>query len=143
MSRSSSVSTKDRASQNKRPKPPKQRRDDSESFDVRSQYTPFFPQPQGPTWAPPQQFAPMGPQPFNGAVPNNYPNPMQPQFIPPAPQFPQGMPISNMNNGSMQSNMPIYNPMQQVIISYSNLVKNSIDKFAAISSAKSATLPAS
>lgn len=115
MSRSSSVSTKDRASQNKRPKPPKQRRDDSESFDVRSQYTPFFPQPQGPTWAPTQQFTPMGPQPFNGVVQNNYLNPMQTQFIPPAPQFNPGMAINNMNSGNMQSNMPMYNPMPQVI----------------------------
>jgi hypothetical protein len=85
----------------------------------------------------------MAPQTFNGVVSNNYPNPLQTQFIPPAPQFPQGMPINNMNNGSMQSNMPVYNPMQQVIISYSNLVKDSINKFAAISSTKSATLPAS
>jgi hypothetical protein len=140
MSRSSSLSTKDRASQNKRPKAPKQRRDDSESFDVRSQYTPFFPQPQGPTWASTQQFAPTGPQPFNGVVQTNYPNPMQPQFIPqPAPQFNPGMPINNMNNG----NMPMYNPMSQVIHLHAILMDLQIDKSTAVSSAKPATLPTS
>jgi hypothetical protein len=61
----------------------------------------------------------MGPQPFNGVVQNNYPNPMQTQFIPPAPQFNPGMPINNMNGGNMQSNMPMYNPMPQVIHKYS------------------------
>jgi hypothetical protein len=57
----------------------------------------------------------MGPQPFNGVVQNNYLNPMQTQFIPPAPQFNPGMAINNMNSGNMQSNMPMYNPMPQVI----------------------------
>jgi len=120
MSRSSSVSTKDRASQNKKPKQTKQRRDDSESFDVRSQYTPFFPQPQGPTWAPAQQFAPMGPQQFNGVVQNNYPTPMQqPQFMPPTQQFNAGMPISNMNSGSI----PGYSAMPQVNMSTPHMLQ--------------------
>jgi hypothetical protein len=52
----------------------------------------------------------MGPQPFNGVVQNNYPNPMQSQFIPPAPQFNPGMPINAMNGGNMQ----VYNNMPQV-----------------------------
>ncbi len=109
MSRSSSVSTKDRASQNKRPKPPKQRRDDSESFDVRSQYTPFFPQPQPqPTWVSGAQY-PMSSQPFNGAMQTNYHNPMSlGQYIPQTQQF--GAPM--MNNGVMQG----YNNMSQVSI---------------------------
>jgi hypothetical protein len=109
MSRSSSVSTKDKAGQSKRPKPAKQRRDDSDSFDVRSQYTPFFPQQpvQGPTWAPAPQYAPMGPQqPFNGVVQNNYQNPMPPQFVPSAQQFNPVM----MNSGNIQP----YNNMPQV-----------------------------
>jgi hypothetical protein len=53
----------------------------------------------------------MGPQAFNGVVQNNYPNPMQSQFIPPAPQFNPGMPMNGMNNGNMQ----VYNTMPQVI----------------------------
>jgi hypothetical protein len=108
MSRSSSVSTKDRASQSKRPKATKQRRDDSESFDVRSQYTPFFPHPQPQvTWVPGPQYPPMVSQPFNGAVQNNYQNQMpMGQFVPPTPQFNAAM----MGNGSMQA----YNNMPQV-----------------------------
>jgi hypothetical protein len=106
MSRSSSVSTKDRASQNKRPKPAKQRRDDSDSFDSRSQYTPFFPQQQIQTWAPAPQYAPIGPQPFIAPVQNTYQNPMPPQFTPPPQQFNSAM----MNNGNLQT----YNSMPQV-----------------------------
>ncbi|KAF4628086.1 hypothetical protein G7Y89_g10070 [Cudoniella acicularis] len=105
MSRSSSVSTKDRSSQNRKPKPAKQRRDDSDSFDVRSQYTPFFPQPQMPTWTPTPHYSPVAPQPFNGPVQNLYQNPMPPQFTAPAQQFSS----SSMNNGNMQ----VYNPVPQ------------------------------
>jgi hypothetical protein len=105
MSRSSSVSTKDR-SQSKKPKAPKQRRDDSESFDVRSQYTPFYAQPQMPTWTPTPQYSPVGPQPFNGPVQSTYQHPMPAQFGPPTQQFNSGQ----MNNGSMQA----YNNIPQV-----------------------------
>ncbi|CAD6505090.1 BgTH12-00588 [Blumeria graminis f. sp. triticale] len=79
MSRSSSVSTKDRTSHNKRSKPLKQRRDDSENFDSRSQYTPFFPQPQGPTWIPSAQYSPIGTQSLCGNN-RNYQNPVSPQY---------------------------------------------------------------
>jgi hypothetical protein len=105
MSRSSSVSTKDRSGQAKRAKPAKQRRDDNESFDVRSQYTPFFPQQPMPTWAPTPQYSPVVPQQFNGSgVQGNYQNPMPQQFGPPNQQFNQVM----MNNPGVQtySNMP-------------------------------------
>jgi len=105
MSRSSSVSTKDR-SQSKKPKASKQRRDDSESFDVRSQYTPFYSQPQMPTWTPTPQYSPVGPQPFNGPVPNTYQHPMPAQFGPSTQQFNPGQ----MSNGNMQA----YNNMPQV-----------------------------
>jgi len=108
MSRSSSVSTKDRSGQAKRSKPAKQRRDDSEGFDVRSQYTPFFPQPQVPTWVPTPQYSPMMPQQFNNVVQNGYPNPMPQQFSPPNQQFSPPL----MNNGVM----PSYNNMPQVNI---------------------------
>lgn len=106
MSRSSSVSTKDRAGQGKRAKPAKQRRDDNESFDKRSEYTTFFPQQQMPTWVPGVQYPPMGPQQFNGGVQgSNFQNLMTPQFGSPNPQFNPGM----MNNPGMQ-----YNNMPQV-----------------------------
>jgi hypothetical protein len=100
MSRSSSVSTKDRASQGKKAKPAKQRREDSDNFDVRSQYTPFFPQqaPTGPTWAPAPQYAPMVPQQFNGVIQNGYQS-MPQQFGPQNPTFNPAM----MNNGNMQA----------------------------------------
>jgi hypothetical protein len=98
MSRSSSVSTKDRASQNKKPKQPKQRRDDAESFDVRSQYTPFFPQPQQPTWVAGPTY-PTAPQ---YGTPSPYQVPMNPQFgSSPQPFTPGLMPTSNMQYNSM------------------------------------------
>jgi hypothetical protein len=106
MSRSSSVSTKDRSGQSKRGKPAKQRRDDSENFDVRSQYTPFFPQQQVPTWVPTTQYSPMGPQQFNGVIQNGYQNSMPQQFGTPNQQFNPAM----MNNANMQT----YNNMPQV-----------------------------
>ncbi|ATZ49431.1 hypothetical protein BCIN_04g05820 [Botrytis cinerea B05.10] len=96
MSRSSSVSTKDKG---KRGKVGKQRRDDSESFDVRSQYTPYFPQQQNqPAWIPTQNFGAMGVQQYNGVMPNNYQNQMQPQYAPPPQPFNPAM----MSNGNMQ-----------------------------------------
>ncbi|KAL2071589.1 hypothetical protein VTL71DRAFT_12824 [Oculimacula yallundae] len=98
MSRSSSVSTKDKSAQSKRPKPPKQRRDDSENFDRRSEYTRFFPQPQVPTWVPQPQYAPMPTQPFTGAVQNNFQAAVAPQFVQPSQQYNPNM----MNSASMQ-----------------------------------------
>jgi hypothetical protein len=102
MSRSSSVSTKDRSG--KKSKPAKQRRDDSESFDVRSQYTPVFPQ-QGPTYYPNAQYSmpnaqypPMGSQQYSGVVQNGYANSMPQQFATPNQQFNPAM----MNNANMQ-----------------------------------------
>jgi hypothetical protein len=107
MSRSSSVSTKDKTGQSKKPKAAKQRRDDSESFDVRSQYTPFFPQPQMQSWIPTAHYAPMGPQQFSGGGQNAYQNSMPPQFVGQTQQF-SSIPV---NNGNMQT----YNNMPQVI----------------------------
>lgn len=109
MSRSSSVSVKDRAGQSKKVKPGKQRRDDSESFDVRSQYTPFFApqQQQQPTWAPIPQFVPVG-------LPQQFGNPMQSNFQPVNPQsFAQSsQQFSPVMMGP--GGMPPYNPMVQV-----------------------------
>ena len=94
MSRSSSISTKDRAAPGKKTKP-KQRRDDSDTFDVRSQYAPIFQQPQvhGPTWAPANQYA----TPHQGyTMPGQlaYSN-QQAQYV----QSPQYNPAMMQNNG--------------------------------------------
>lgn len=127
MSRSSSVSTKDKASQGKRTKGVKQRRDDSENFDVRSQYTPFFPQQQqqSPSWIPSPQYGPMALQPFNGMTQTNFQNPIAPQFVPP-PQFNPTM----MNNGNAQP----YNNVAQVKLYPLRLAANSLTKTKAVSS---------
>ncbi|OAA53234.1 r3h domain protein [Niveomyces insectorum RCEF 264] len=47
------MSAKDIANANNKTKAGKQRRDDSETFDSRSQYTPYYNYPQQPTWVPP------------------------------------------------------------------------------------------
>ncbi|RDL37880.1 R3H protein [Venustampulla echinocandica] len=104
MSRSSSISTKDRSSQSKRSKPVK-RRDDSENFDVRSQYTPFFPQTQVPTWTPTSHYSPMPPQTFNGTGQNMYHTSVPPQFNGPPQQFNP----TAVSNGNMQ----VYNNIPQ------------------------------
>lgn len=101
MSRSSSVSTKDRAGQSKRSKP-KQRRDDSDSFDVRSQYTPIFQQPQvqAPTWTPTTQYA-LPQQMYNPGGQGVYPNQMSNPYVP-TQQYP-----SMMHNGGVQTYAPM------------------------------------
>ncbi|CAK7565973.1 MAG: hypothetical protein SEPTF4163_003904 [Sporothrix epigloea] len=53
MSRASSISAKDRGNTGKKGKTVKQRRDDSESFESRSQFTPFYHQSQQATWVNP------------------------------------------------------------------------------------------
>lgn len=83
ISRSSSLSAKDRTVLAKKTKPPKQRRDDSESFDSRSQYAPFFPQPQVPTWIPSAQYPPIAPQFINGTN-RPFQMPLSPQQYNPA-----------------------------------------------------------
>lgn len=118
MSRSSSVSTKDRAAQNKRSKPLKQRRDDLDGFDVRSQYTPIFPQQQVPvpTWAPTPQYAHMGmQQPFNNTVPNSYQGQMAPHYVPTPQQFNIGM----LSSGNLQNYPNIPQPVSGLLNSSS------------------------
>ena len=107
MSRSSSVSTKDRSGLSRKAKSMKQRRDDSESFDVRSQYTPFFPQPQMPAWAPTPQYSPMAPQLYNGMVQGPYQGPVPTHYAASAQQF-----NPNISNGNMQA----YNAIPQVML---------------------------
>ncbi|RYP72509.1 hypothetical protein DL771_004149 [Monosporascus sp. 5C6A] len=82
VSRASSVSAKDKSNLGKRGKTGKQRRDDSESFDSRSQYTAYYP-PQQPNWTP--QYVPIGNPQFNGQLQQPYQTPMA-QPYPAAPQ---------------------------------------------------------
>ncbi|RYP55287.1 hypothetical protein DL768_000042 [Monosporascus sp. mg162] len=82
VSRASSVSAKDKSNLGKRGKTGKQRRDDSESFDSRSQYTAYYPS-QQPNWTP--QYVPIGNPQFNGQLHQPYQNPMA-QPYPAAPQ---------------------------------------------------------
>ncbi|KAK0643130.1 hypothetical protein B0T16DRAFT_459307 [Cercophora newfieldiana] len=86
VSRASSVSTKDRSNVGKK-KTNKQRRDDSESFDSRSQYVVWC-GPQQPTWAPAgPQFYPPNAAPYSGQYQQTY----QAAAIPPA--FPPNQPF--------------------------------------------------
>ncbi|KAH6655775.1 hypothetical protein BKA67DRAFT_675766 [Truncatella angustata] len=108
-SRASSVSGKEKSNLGKRGKTGKQRRDDSESFDSRSQYTAWYgghhyvgPQPAG-GWQP--QYAGSANGQFGGQIQQPYPHAMQ-QPYPAAPQnYPQMMQQGQANG------YPQYNPM--------------------------------
>ncbi|CAK7213292.1 hypothetical protein SCUCBS95973_001753 [Sporothrix curviconia] len=103
ISRASSVSAKDRGNLGKKGKTGKQRRDDSESFDSRSQYTPFYHHSQQATWVNPQ-FMPTG----NLA---NFPygaqqNPAQAPPPPPPPQQQQQQQQQQQMPGMQQHGPP-------------------------------------
>ncbi|KAI0100134.1 hypothetical protein GGR51DRAFT_372099 [Nemania sp. FL0031] len=108
VSRASSVSAKDKSNLGKRGgKTGKQRRDDSESFDSRSQYIKYFaPQPQM-EWSPHfiatnMQYNGQAPQPYQYQIPQPYQTP------------PQGYPAMMPNNGYPQyGNVPAYPPQSQ------------------------------
>ncbi|KAK6082746.1 R3H domain-containing protein [Seiridium cupressi] len=109
-SRASSVSGKDKSNLGKRGKTGKQRRDDSESFDSRSQYTAWYnthhyvgPQSAG-SWQ--GQYASAGNNQFVGQVQQPYPNAMQQPYPQPAQNYPQMVQQSQMNA------YPQYGPMQ-------------------------------
>ncbi|KAI1751706.1 hypothetical protein F4782DRAFT_175748 [Xylaria castorea] len=111
VSRASSVSAKDKSNLGKRGKTGKQRRDDSESFDSRSQYIKYFHPPQTQTeW--PSHFVPTNMQ-YNSQVPQPY------QYqIPPTyqnyPTAPQGYPTMIPGNGYPQyATAPTYPPQPQ------------------------------
>jgi hypothetical protein len=104
---SSSLSAMDRSGQGKRGKPAKQRRDDSESFDVRSQYTPYFPPQQQPTWAPMPQYAPANVPQFGNAMQTAYQS---------APPYGQPHPGMMPNNGMPPYSQVPSNPIPQVSI---------------------------
>ncbi|KAI0601480.1 hypothetical protein F4775DRAFT_539958 [Biscogniauxia sp. FL1348] len=108
VSRASSVSARDKSNLGKRGKTNKQRRN-SESFEPRSQFKPYYPpHPQQPMeWAP--QFIPAGNVPYNGAVQQPYQYPVQAY----QPQ-PQAYPAMMPNSGYAQyGNMPAYAPQPQ------------------------------
>ncbi|KAK4104053.1 hypothetical protein N658DRAFT_504853 [Parathielavia hyrcaniae] len=112
VSRASSVSAKDKPNGGKR-KANKQRRDDSESFESRSQYVAW---PQHPGWGPsaPQYF-PVNAAPFNAQYQPPYPTPPQPMYPPGQAYTPPMMP----NNGfaPQYAGMPPYPapPMPQAV----------------------------
>ncbi|KAI6092119.1 hypothetical protein F4821DRAFT_157673 [Hypoxylon rubiginosum] len=107
MSRASSVSAKDKSNIGKRGKTGKQRRDDSESFDSRSQYQPYY-NPHQPNWTP--QYIPIGNTQYGTPVQQPYQNPVPQTYVPPAPAYPPMMP----NNAYPQySGMPVYPPQTQ------------------------------
>jgi len=110
VSRASSVSGKDKSNLGKGRR---KRRDDSESFDSRSQYTPYYSHPQQPTWVSPQ-YLPVGSPQYNGQVQQPYPSAMQPAYGPPAGQsYPQMMPTNGF--------IPQYNNLPTVR-SHANLL---------------------
>ncbi|KJZ79641.1 hypothetical protein HIM_01110 [Hirsutella minnesotensis 3608] len=97
ISRTSSVSATNKANVGKRGKTGKQRRDDSDSFDSRYQYTPYW-GPQQQTWVPqPQaQFLPPGPAQYGGQPVAAYPGPVPPTYAQPPAAYP-GMPAMAPN----------------------------------------------
>lgn len=125
ISRSSSVSVKDRSGAGKRGKAGKQRRDDSESFDVRSQYTPFFPPQQQPSWSPVPQYGPMVPQ-FSNTMQNTYPGTPSPAYGQPPQQFHTPMMGGNM--------MPNYNQMPPNQVPQNHMAPNQMNQVGRITS---------
>ncbi|KAI2639995.1 hypothetical protein GGS21DRAFT_390703 [Xylaria nigripes] len=107
VSRASSVSTKDRSALGKRGKTGKQRRDDSESFDSRSQYIKYFaPQPQM-EWSP--HFIPSS-MPYNGQAPQPYHYQLPQSYQVPSQGYPSIVP----NNGySQYDSVPAYPSQSQ------------------------------
>ncbi|KAI9738519.1 MAG: hypothetical protein M1818_005416 [Claussenomyces sp. TS43310] len=93
MSRSSSVSTRDRSGAGKRGKTGKQRRDDSETFDVRSQYTPYFPpsQQHQQSWTTVPQYAPISVPQFTSPMQASYQGEPSSHYLPSTQQFPPAM----------------------------------------------------
>ncbi|KAK3945938.1 hypothetical protein QBC46DRAFT_63094 [Diplogelasinospora grovesii] len=112
VSRASSVSAKDRANTGARRKGGKQRRDDSESFDSRSQYIVYC-GPQQTTWAPATaQYFPMNNTQFNSQFQQPYPNVLQ--SYGPNQSYTPMMP-GNINNGFVPpyNGVPTYSPQPQ------------------------------
>ncbi|XDG04050.1 hypothetical protein ABKA04_003665 [Annulohypoxylon sp. FPYF3050] len=111
VSRASSVSAKDKSTLGKRGKTGKQRRDDSESFDSRSQYQPYY-NPHQPNWTP--HYVPIGHPQYNNPVQQPYQTQMPQAYAPPPQAYPAMMPNNPYPQyGAMpvtQPTPPRYNP---------------------------------
>ncbi|KAJ4265406.1 hypothetical protein NW762_004694 [Fusarium torreyae] len=110
VSRASSVSAKDKSNLGKRGKTGKQRRDDSDSFDSRHQYTPYW-GPQQQTWVPqPQYIPPPNPQ-YGAQAPAapGYQGQMGPVYAQQGPGYP-AMPSMAPNQPYPQYSVPPYAP---------------------------------
>ncbi|ORY59569.1 uncharacterized protein BCR38DRAFT_488595 [Pseudomassariella vexata] len=105
VSRASSVSAREKSNLGKRGKTGKQRRDDSESFDSRSQYQAYY-NPGQPGWTP--HYIPVGNPQYNGQLQQPYPNPMAQAYPQPVPTYPQMMPQVPMNGYPQYGPMPTY-----------------------------------
>lgn len=116
ISRASSVSAKDKANAGKRGKTGKQRRDDSDSFDSRHHYTPYW-GPQQQTWvSQPQYMPPPNPQYGAQAPPGAaYQGQMGPAYTQQGPSYPAmpgvpGVPGVPPNPPYPQYSVPPYPP---------------------------------
>lgn len=117
MSRTSSVSATNRPNTTKRGKTGKQRRDDSDSFDSRNQYTAFW-GPQQQTWVPQSQaqYVPSAPGQFGPQPQASYPAQMAsgyPQHVPNYPNVPVMAPTSNYPAYGMSQQYPQQPPQQR------------------------------
>jgi hypothetical protein len=111
VSRASSVSGKDKSNLSKRGKTGKQRKDDLEGFDSRSQYTAIFGThhygaSQQSSWAP--QYLPMGNDQFNGLAQqqpylSNMPQPYPQSAVAYPQMIPQGQMGAYPHFGAMAS----------------------------------------
>ncbi|KAF4831335.1 R3H domain-containing protein 1 [Colletotrichum siamense] len=116
ISRASSVSARDKSNAGKRGKTGKQRRDDSDSFDSRHNYTPYW-GPQQQTWMPQPQYVPVSNQ-YGAPVQQPYSNQIQPPpyNTTPTQSFAPMMPNSgynaypNMAQYSPQTSQPPFQP---------------------------------
>lgn len=108
ISRSSSVSGKA-----KRGKMVKKHRTDSESFDVRSQYTPFFPPQQPQAWTPTQPGTIGTPQ-YSNVLQNSFSGPAAPQYGPTPPHFHPSMVAGGAPTAYHQ--MPQVSPTYDVFV---------------------------
>ncbi|KAK1997813.1 R3H domain-containing protein [Colletotrichum falcatum] len=108
VSRASSVSAREKPQSGKRGKTGKQRRDDSESFDSRHNYTPYW-GPQQQTWMPQPQYVPVSNQYGAPVQQQPYPNQIQaPYNTTPTQTFAPMMPNTGYN--AAYPNMPPYPP---------------------------------
>ncbi|KAF5542571.1 R3H domain-containing protein [Fusarium napiforme] len=110
VSRASSVSAKDKSNIGKRGKTGKQRRDDSDSFDSRHQYTPYW-GPQQQTWISQPQYMPPPNTQYGAQAPPGpvYPGQVAPVYTHQGPGYP-AIPAMPPNQAYPQYSAPPYAP---------------------------------